>query len=276
MDSERTELELLFEALFQGYGYDFRDYLYGTARRRVLYRMHLEGFKSISELHRRVLSDQATATTLLRDLSIGVTEMFRDPPFYLALRELVLPELARYEHLKIWHAGCASGEEVYSMAILLAESDIYGKSQLYATDFNDDALDQAKRGIFQIGKMRSYVANYHDSGGRDQFTEYYHARYDGAVMDAALKANLQFAHHDLATDTSFGEMQMVVCRNVLIYFNRDLQERVFQLFSESICEGGFLCLGSHETLDASPQMKRFDTVSSEHRIYRKLAPTAFP
>ena len=267
---ERLEIELLFEALYRQYGYDFRNYSYESARRRVLHRTQLDNLNSISELQHRVLHDETAADTLVQDLSINVTEMFRDPLFYSALRKQVLPLLAEHEHIKVWHAGCASGEEAYSMAIMLTEMGLYGQSQLYATDFNNTALDKAKSGVFPIKMMRDYTRNYQEAGGRQQFSDYYHARYDGAVMDSALKKNLVFAHHNLTTDTSFGEMQIIVCRNVLIYFNRELQERVLQLFADSLCKGGFLCLGSHETLQLSSLAKRFETVSANRRIYRMM------
>ncbi len=270
MDIERLEFELLFEALHRRYGYDFRNYAYDSARRRVMHRVQLDNLNSISELQHRVLHDEAAADTLVRDLSINVTEMFRDPDFYMALHERVLPRLAQREHIKIWHAGCASGEEVYSMAILLSEEGLYGRSQLYATDFNNTVLDQAKSGIFPLDRMRGHVRNYQAAGGKRQFADYYHAQYDGVVMDSTLKKNLVFAHHNLTTDASFGEMQMVVCRNVLIYFNRELQERVFQLFTDSLGMGGILCLGSHETLQLSRVASQFEPISADQRIYCKM------
>ena len=270
MDIERLEIELLFEGLYRCYGYDFRKYSYSSARRRVLHRINLDHLQSISELQHRVLHDDIAADTLVKDLSINVTEMFRDPAFYWALRQHVLPLLSEYKHLKIWHAGCASGEEVYSMAILLSEEKLYARSQLYATDFNNAILDRAKSGVFPLAHMRDYVRNYQMAGGDYEFSDYYHAQYDNAVVDSALKKNLLFAHHNLTTDTSFGEMQMVVCRNVLIYFDKELQEKVLQLFYDTLCEGGILCLGSHETLQLSSLANKFDVISPEQRIYRKV------
>lgn len=267
---ERLEIDLLFEALHRRYGYDFRNYSAESAGRRVRRRVNQEGLGSISELQHRVLHDEEAADALLRALSINVTEMFRDPPFYQALRKHVLPLMADHEHLKVWHAGCATGEEVYSMAILLAEEKLYQRSRLYATDFNNVALDAAKSGIFALDRMRNYSGNYQAAGGTESFADYYHAKYDRAVMKSGLKERLVFAHHNLATDASFGEMQMVVCRNVLIYFDRELQERVFKLFTESLCMGGILCLGSHETIQLSGMAGRFDSVVPEQRIYCKV------
>lgn len=269
VDIERLEIELLFKALHSRYGYDFRNYAPDSARRRVLYRLQLEGLESIGALQHRVLHDEALADSLLRDLSINVTGMFRDPGFYRTLREEAAPWLARQEHIKIWHAGCASGEEVYSMAILLTEEGLYDRSQLYATDFNNAVLEKAKSGIFPLHQMRSYVQNYQSARGREDFSDYYHAHYDGVIMDAALKKNILFSHHNLTTDSSFGEMQMVVCRNVLIYFAPSLQERVFHLLYDSLCEDGLLCLGSRETLLLSSLKHHFETLSSEQRIYKK-------
>lgn len=267
---ERLEIELLIEALYRCYGYDFRNYSYNSVRRRVLHRVKVNSLNSIAELQHSLLYDETVADVLIGDLSINVTEMFRDPLFYSALHEQVLPLLVDYEHLKIWHAGCASGEEVYSMAILLSEAGMYGNSQFYATDFNDNILDKAKNGVFPLDQMRNYVRNYQAAGGKQQFSNYYHARYDGAVINGTLKKNILFAHHNLTTDASFGEMQMVVCRNVLIYFNRELQESVLNLFAESLCTGGILCLGSHETIQLSSVATKFETISDKQRIYKKM------
>ncbi len=266
---EQLELDLLFEAVHRRYGYDFSQYSRESTTRRVLHRVGQEGYSSISELQHHVLHDENIAEALLQDLSINVTEMFRDPGFYRALREHVVPLLAEHDHLKIWHAGCATGEEAYSMAILLAEENLYGKTRLYATDFNNTVLDKAKNGIFPLDHMRKNSANYHAAGCKESIADYYHANYDGAAMKKSLKRNMVFAHHNLVTDASFGEMQMVVCRNVLIYFNRELQERVFQLFFDSLSPGGILCLGSHETLMLSSAAKKFETVLADQRIYRK-------
>ncbi|MBF0380300.1 MAG: protein-glutamate O-methyltransferase CheR [Magnetococcales bacterium] len=267
--AQRLEIELLFEALYRCYGYDFRSYSFESASRRVLRRVGMDGLGSISELQHQILYNENAADRLLQDLSINVTEIFRDPLFYLTLRQQVLPLLDEYEHLKIWHAGCATGEEVYSMAIMLSEEGYFPRSNLYATDFNNVALDKAKSGIFPLEQMRLYSKNYQAAGGKRSFADYYHANYNSAVMKGSLKERTLFANHNLATDSSFGEMQMIVCRNVLIYFDKKLQDRVFNLFADSLCEGGILCLGSHETIKLSTLSRRFETISGDQRIYRK-------
>lgn len=271
MNEESAEIEQLFSSLLETYGYDFRHYAYESARRRVLQRVQHEDLSSISQLQQLILKDENIADTLLRDLSINVTEMFRDPPFYRELRQQILPHLKQQEHIKIWHAGCATGEEVYSMAIMLTEMGLYSKSQLFATDFNNSVLDKAKHGAFPIQKMRSYVQNYQKSGGDQPFSDYYHANYSAAIMAESLKKNILFSHHNLTIDQPFGDMNMIVCRNVIIYFNRKLQEHVLQLFYDSLGNGGFLCLGSHENLILSHLKNEFEIVSSEYKIYRKLS-----
>ncbi len=271
MGEESLEIEQLFCTLFETYGYDFRHYAYESTRRRVLQRVQHEELSSISQLQQLILKDENIADALLRDLSINVTEMFRDPLFCCELRQRILPRLTQHEHIKIWHAGCATGEEVYSMAIMLSEIGLYSKSQLFATDFNNTVLDKAKHGAFPLQNMRSYVQNYQQSGGNQPFSDYYHANYSAAIMAESLKKNMIFAHHNLTIDQSFGDMNMIVCRNVIIYFNRMLQERVLQLFFDSLVDGGFLCLGSHESLILSPLKNKFKIVSSEYKIYRKIS-----
>ncbi len=268
---EQLEIDLLFEALYRRYGYDFRNYSAPSAQRRVRHLMVQEGLETVAELQHRVLHEPPMAEFLLRELSINVTEMFRDPPFYQALRRIVLPWLHHWGHLKVWHAGCATGEEAYSMAILLTEAGLYDRSLIYATDFNNIALDKAKSGIFPLERMALYGQNYRRAGGKAVFSSYYHANYERAMMNKKLKKSLVFANHNLVTDASFGEMQLVVCRNVLIYFDRELQERVLQLFTDSLCDEGILCLGSHETLHLSTLGDRYQTLDPEQRIYRKAA-----
>jgi chemotaxis protein methyltransferase CheR len=267
---EQLEIELLLEALYRRYGYDFRDYFYESARRRILRRIQRNQLKSVAALQHAMLHDETVADELLKDLSINVTEMFRDAGFYQTLREQVLPQLSTEEHLKIWHAGCSSGEEVYSMAILLTELELYSYSRLYATDFNVAILERAMEGICPLGEMSRNISNYQSAGGRGDFSDYYHARYEHAVMSNGLKKNIVFSEHDLAVHDSFGEMNMIVCRNVMIYFNQNLKDRVFQLFSESLNEGGILCLGSHESLQSNVLNQHFEPLHSEQRIYRKI------
>lgn len=269
-DIQALEIKLLFEAIYQQYGFDFRNYSKKSATRRVLKRLQQEKIESVSILQHRVLRDQVLADSLFRDLSINVTEMFRNPKFYKAIRKKILKKLDNHQHLKIWHAGCATGEEVYSMAILLKEEGRYKTSQLYATDFNPIALEAAKQGIYPINRMQLYTSNYIASGCKKEFSDYYHAKYERALIDEKLKENLIFAQHNLATDASFGEMQIIICRNVLIYFDRELQDRVFHLFNDSLSIGGYLCLGSHETLRLSSVYEQFEVIDEKHRIYQKI------
>ncbi|MBT4290522.1 MAG: protein-glutamate O-methyltransferase CheR, partial [Deltaproteobacteria bacterium] len=206
---------------------------------------------------------------LLKDMSINVTEMFRDPAFYRTLRNQVLPDLADCEIIKIWHAGCASGEEVYSMAILLKELGLYEKSRIYATDFDEEILNKAKQGIFPVDSLRSYIKNYQESGGVRSFTDYYSARYELVLIDKSLKENIHFTNHNLVTDGVFSEMNLIICRNVLIYFKRELQDRVFKLFKDSLSHNGILCLGSKETIRLSKYSDAFDNLVVEKKIYKK-------
>lgn len=269
-DIENIELDLLLQAIYRRYGYDFRNYSRASIRRRVQHRIQQSGLGTISEIQRKILYDEAFFQSLFLDMSINVTEMFRDPDFYRVLRQAVIPELKKQPFLKIWHAGCSTGEEVYSMAIVLKEEGLYGRSQIYATDMNEVVLQKAKQGIFTINRLQQYTQNYQKAGGRESFSEYYAAHYDHVVMDKSLKENILFSDHNLATDGVFGEMHLIMCRNVLIYFNRDLQNRVLGLFNDSLCEGGFLCLGSKESIRFSEYSQFFEDVVREQRIYRKL------
>ncbi len=269
LETEQIEIRLLLEAIYLKYGYDFRDYMQAHIRRRVRHRLKDSGMSSISEMQHRVLTDPDFFGTLLLDFSINVTEIFRDPAFYGTIREEVVPMLKTYPFVKIWHAGCATGEEVYSMAILLREEEIYEKTQIYATDFNETVVRKARQGIYPIGQMKTYTKNYQRAGGRRSFAEYYTARYDAVIFDPALREQIIFADHNLVTDSVFGEMQMILCRNVLIYFNRDLQRRVFRLLYDSLVPGGFLCLGSKESLAYSGLADRFEPVSEKEKIFKK-------
>ncbi len=241
-----------------------------SACRRVKQLIGQEGLAGIEELQQKMTHDKDLADRLVRGLSINVTEMFRDPQFFLALRKQVIPLLRDLEHFKIWHAGCASGEEVYSMAIMLLEENLDERSMLFGTDFNCSILDRARQGILPLDQMQKNVMNYQQAGGRQQFVDYYHARYAGAALAQHLKQRILFSFHDLTRDNAFGEMNMVICRNVLIYFNKKLKERVLQLFYDSLVEGGILCLGSHETLKLSLLAEHFETINAEQKIYRKL------
>ncbi len=269
-ENEKIEFDLILQAIYQKYGYDFRDYAKASIRRRLRYRLSQSNLKSISEMQHKLLHDKEFFDTLLLDLTINVTEMFRDPPFFKALREIVIPELKKQPFIKVWHAGCSSGEEIYSTAILLKENGIYESSLIYATDTNEVVLDKAKSGIFPIEKMKDFTVNYRSAGGLASFADYYTARYDNAIMDNSLKKNIVFSNHNLVTDSVFGEMDMIMCRNVLIYFNKKLQDRVFRLFRDSLRPGGLLCLGSKETVRFSSHSDNFENVAEKEKIYRRV------
>ncbi len=266
---ETIEIDLLLEAIFKRYGYDFRSYARASLERRIRLFQAKSGCATLAELIPRVLHDQEFFSRLARHFSIAVSELFRDPFVYQAVREKVIPLLKTWPHIKIWHAGCASGEEVYSLAILLLEEGLYERATIYATDFNDETLAQAREGIYEAGKMQEATKNYQQAGGKRSFSEYYHARYEAVVMDSSLKQRITFANHNLAMDEAFGEMHLVFCRNVLIYFNRELQNRALGLFSESLVHGGFLCLGSKEELKFTAANDFYEVVDGKARIYKK-------
>ena len=268
-ENERIEMELLLEGIFRKYGYDFRDYANTHTRRRLRHRLEISGMASFSRMQHRVIHDRDFFNTLLSDLSINVTEMFRDPWFYQAVRERVIPHLATYPFVKVWHAGCSAGQEVYSMGILLEEEGLKERTQVYATDFNEEILARARAGIYPMEDVRNYTRNYQLSGGRRPFSDYYTADYDHVIVKQSLKERVLFSSHNLATDGVFGEMHAIFCRNVLIYFNRELQNRVLKLFHDSLCPGGFLCLGSKESLKFSDLWDGFEPVGDRERIYRK-------
>lgn len=268
------EVTDLLEALYQEYGYDFRGYSKAHVFRRLNNRITLSNLKSISELKTKVLREPEFAARLVHDLSITVTEMFRDPGFYAMVREKVIPILRTYPYFKIWHAGCSTGEEVYSMAIVLKEEGLYDRVRIYATDFNQKALDQAREGIFSGEQMKLYTQNYHKSGGKESFALYYTSHYGNVIMDAGLKKNIVWANHNLVTDAVFSEVHIVVCRNVLIYFERKLQDQVHQLFYESLVNGGILCLGSKESLRFSQFANAYTSLDKNQRVFRKKYPSA--
>ena len=267
---ERLEIELLLEGVFRHYGFDFRSYAYASLRRRVWKRIEAEGLATVSELQDRVLHDPDAMNQLLLDLSVNVTAMFRDPSFHAAFRRLVVPMLRTYPFIRVWHAGCSTGEEVYSMAILLEEEGLYDRARIYATDINEVVLQQAKEGIFPLNRMQEYTENYIRAGGSRSFSEYYTAKYDGALFSPALLRNVVFAQHNLVTDRSFSEFNVILCRNVLIYFDKTLQQRVHGLFYDSLAMFGVLCLGSKESLKFSMYEDCFEPVSQPDKIYRKV------
>lgn len=266
---EDIELQLLLEAIFQRYGYDFRSYSVASLRRRVDQHLLIARYKHMGELIHAILHSGEAFGALLSFLTINVTEMFRDPDFYQAFREKIVPVLRTHPFIKIWHAGCATGEEIYSMAILLEEEGLYDRCQIYATDIDKEVLEKARKGIFSVADLRKYTENYQKAGGRRSLSDYYTAKYDNVIMEPRLKKNVIFADHDLATDQVFGEMQVIFCRNVMIYFNRELQNRVFQLFHDSLDIGGTLCLGNKESLRFATCAEQFDVIDKAQRIYRK-------
>lgn|SRR5690606_9916088 len=268
--NQAIELRLLIEAIYLRYSYDFRDYSQASLKRRVLLALRQMKCDSISQLQGRILYDAEAFVELLQYLTIPVSEMFRDPDYYRVLREQVVPVLRTYPSLKIWIAGCSTGEEVYSMAIMLKEEGLLERSMIYATDINPRSLERARQGIFKIADMSQYSVNYQRAGGRSSLSDYYTAAYDSAIMDKSLREQVTFADHSLATDSVFAETQLISCRNVLIYFNKPLQNRAFELFHESLCHRGFLGLGSKETVEFSASGERFDAFDKEQRIFRKL------
>lgn len=269
--AEKLEIELFLNALFQRYGYDFRDYAQASIKRRVRHILAKTAYRHISEMIPHLLYDEDFAHTVIQEFSIMVTEMFRDPDFYCAVRQNVVPYLKTFPFAKIWHAGCATGEEVYSLAILLQEEAIYDRATIFATDFNDAVLQKAREGIYDFQNMQSYTRNYQQAGGKQSFADYYHAQYNSAIMNQGLKHNITFANHNLVTDGVFSEMHLILCRNVLIYFNRTLQNRVLTLFADSLSYGGFLCLGTKETIDFSKVRDQFKVIDPRQKIYQKTA-----
>lgn len=265
IEAEDIEVQLFIEGMFLKYGYDFRDYSRAHMKRRIKNRVGLSNLNSISELQHLMLTDEDYFIKLLPDFSINVTEMFRDPDFFAYVRAEIIPLLKTYPKLKIWHAGCSTGEEVYSMAIMLKEEGLYDRCQIFATDFNENVLKRAKEGIFPIEVVKDYTTNYIRAGGKESFSDYYIAKYESIIMDQSLKKNMVFAEHNLVTDQVFGEMHLIICRNVLIYFNSTLQMRVTKLFGESLRPGGVLCLGSKETLRG----EGFDIYEAVQKVYRK-------
>jgi chemotaxis protein methyltransferase CheR len=267
-ENEKIEIDLLLDAIYRKYHYDFKDYSKAHLKRRLKYRLKMANLESFSQMQHKVLYDRSFFETLLLDLSINVTEMFRDPNFYLAIRKEVIPRIKNLPFIKVWHAGCSTGEEVYSMAILLKEEGLYDKVQIYATDFNTLVLEKAKEAIYPIELIKEYTVNYQKAGGLNSFADYYSAKYDSVILEPSLKERIVFADHNLVTDGVFGEMNIILCRNVLIYFTKKLQTRVVKLFLESLSPSGFLCLGSKESLQFSEHSDRFETIMDKEKIYR--------
>ena len=266
---EDIERRLLLEAIFLRYGYDFRNYSQASISRRIRKFLAQNGTGTISELLPRVLRQPAFFQSLLFEFSVTVTEMFRDPSFYRALRREVVPLLRTYPFIKVWSAGCATGEEVYSLAVILKEEGLLEKATIFATDINDDSLAKAKRGIYPLKQVREYTENFQATGALHSFSRYCHADQEHIVMDRALKKRITFANHNLVSDQVFGEMHLILCRNVMIYFDKKLQDRVLNLFDLSLIRGGFLCLGGRESLRFSSLCGKYSELDRKNRIYRK-------
>lgn len=267
--TENIELELLLQAILLKYGFDFRNYSRAHVKRRVLHYIVRNGILNISDLQNKLLHEKKFFDELLQELSINVTEMFRNPAFYKAIRNKVTGILKTYPFLRIWHAGCSTGEEVYSLAILLKEEGLYDRTQIYATDFNPKVIKAAKAATFPIRHIKEYTANYHQSGGCESFSHYYRATDSSVIFDKSLSQNIMFAEHNLVTDGIFTEVNMIISRNVLIYFNRKLQNKVLNLFDESLISGGFLGLGSKETLMFSNLSHKYKIIDTKEKIYKK-------
>jgi chemotaxis protein methyltransferase CheR len=267
---EALEIELLLEAVDRRYGFDFREYAPSSLKRRLWRRIRAEGLESVSGLQERVLHDPAVMEQLLLDLSINVTAMFRDPSFYVAFREKVVPMLRTHPFARIWVAGCSSGEEVYSLAILLGEEGLRDRARIYGTDINGAVLEQARAGVFPLDRMQDYTRNYIKAGGKRAFSEYYVAAYDGVQFQRSLVDNVVFAQHNLVSDRSFNEFHVIVCRNVLIYFDRPLQDRVHRLFYDSLATFGVLALGHKESIHFSRHESSYEELDALEKLYRKV------
>jgi chemotaxis protein methyltransferase CheR len=265
---EEVELELFVRALKLRHGYDFGEYARASFRRRVNALLQAIGCETIGELTARVLRDDALLPKVIAGLSVPVSEMFRDPSVFRKLRDEVLPLLASYPHINIWQAGCAFGQEVYSLAILLEEAGIYDRTQIYATDFSDAAIARAQEGIFPAREARLYSENYLAAGGAHSLADYYHARYDLITIDASLKRNVTFANHNLVCDGVFCEAHLILCRNVLIYFTDSLQNHVLELFRDSLVRSGFLCLGTRENISFARAANDFRAIDARLRIFQ--------
>ncbi len=270
IDIEAIEIRLLLEGIFQTYGYDFREYADASLRRRLTLWLHKSGLGSFSEAQARVLRDRDLFISLQEGITVNVSEMFRDPQFFKALRKEVVPHLKTYPFVKIWVAGCAAGEEAYSLAILLGEEGLEGRYRIYATDINEKVLKQAEEGVYPLERMQQFTQSYQKAGGKKDFADYYTARYDHALLAQHLKHSIVFAAHNLAVDAGLGEMQMILCRNLLIYFKPSLKDSALGLFDGCLQSGGFLCLGMKETLSNRGIDARYKELVRSTRIYRKV------
>lgn len=269
MNIENQEIKKFLESIQIAYGYDFMDYAEASIKRRIIHFMGIRNIDDFSDLSRKVLDDDKFFEEFVQGLSVTVTTMFRDPLFYKSLREHVMKRLGTYPFIKIWIAGCATGEEVYSIAILLKEEKLLSRSVIYATDINQKSLQIAKEGVYSLENMKSHITNYQKTGGVESFSDYYKAKYNSVMFDKSLKQNIVFSAHNLAVDKAFNEFQLIICRNVLIYFNQRLQNRVINLFYESLCPFGFLGLGNKESLLFSDKENQFEEIDRKERIFIK-------
>ena len=267
---EALEIDLLLEAVYRRYGYDFREYAHASLKRRILNVVRAEKLQTVSGLIERVLHEPACMERFLLALSVNVTSMFRDPQFFRTFREKAVPLLRTYPFVRIWHAGCSTGEEVYSMAILLQEEGLYDKCRIYATDMNESVLRQAREGIFSLEASDQYAANYKRAGGQKSLSDYYTAAYGSALFRASLRDNVIFSQHNLALDGSFNEFNVILCRNVMIYFKKPLQERVHNLLYDSLETFGILGLGSKESLQFTSHEKDYVQIEPGTKLYRRV------
>jgi chemotaxis protein methyltransferase CheR len=269
-DLEDIEIGLLLDGLYRAYGFDFREYSRASIKRRLLEMMKAEKLRTVSAFQERVLHDAACLDRFLLGLSVHATTMFRDPSFYLTFRKQVVPLLRTYPTVQIWVAGCSTGEEVYSLAILLQEERLYQRCRIYATDISHTVLRKARDGIFPLAAMREFTSNYHQAGGSNEFSDYYTAQYDNVIFKSGLKSNVVFSEHNLATDGSFNEFQVILCRNVMIYFNKDLQARVHNLLYDSLSMFGVFGLGNKESLKFTPRAALYEHLNDKDKLYRKV------
>lgn len=266
---EDENIDILLNDVFEIYGYDFTGYSRASLKRRLNRIYTLDKFSGFTEFRNKVKSDEIYFMRFIEEITVNVTEMFRDPSFYMALRTEIIPKLGTYPHIRIWHAGCSTGEEVYSMAILLKEANLLSRSIIYATDINPEVLEKARTGIFPLANMKQYSENYIAAGGRADFSSYYSANHGGAKFNEELTRQMVFSVHNLVSDSSFNEFHLIVCRNVLIYFDKRLQEQVFSLFDRSMGYLSYLALGSKETIKFSSIQSKYKQVGKE-RIWKKV------
>ncbi len=270
IELEDIEIGLLLEGVYRAHGFDFREYSRASIKRRILELMRIERLETVSAFQNKLLHDPSCLDRFVLGLSVHATAMFRDPTFYSTFRHKAVPLLRTYPTVQIWVAGCSTGEEVYSLAILLQEENLYEKCRIYATDISPVVLRRAREGIFPLAAMRDYTSNYHRAGGQQEFSDYYTAHYDNVIFNPTLRHNVVFSEHNLATDGSFNEFQVIMCRNVMIYFNKELQARVHNLFYDSLSMFGVFGLGNKESLKFTPRASFYQNINHNDKLYRKV------